>query len=105
MNCWVVPSSVWEGCGCGVGGMPATRPCEGGHGRGGEEEEEEMGRGGGGEDMHVEHSEVEERERERDSDGGAEEESPDLFFTISPSPFLSPASRDRIRYRHIWMDG
>ena len=101
MNCWVVPSSVWEGCGCGAAGMLATRPCEGGHGRGGEEEEVE--RGGGGEDKHMEHSEVEERERERDSDGGAEEGS--LFSTSSPSSFLSPASRDRIRYRHIWMDG
>ena len=104
MNCWAVPSSVLEGCG-GGGGMPATQPCKGGHGRDGEEEEkEEVGRGGGGEDKHVEDCEGEEGERERESDDGEEEEK-SLFLTSSSSSFLPPASTDRIRYRHIWMDG
>ena len=91
-----------EGCGGGRG-MPATCLCKGGHGRGGggEEEVEEVGGGGGGEEDTAQLGGQDCERGGRDSDGEAEKEetmeSSALFVTSSPCPFLSSASRDRIR--------
>ena len=90
---------VWEGCGGGEGGMPATWPCEGGHGQGGEE----VGRRGRGEEDTLwetgedcegegDHVDVEKKEGRQ---------SPPIFFTNSPSPFLPPASGNCIRWKQF----